>query len=66
MFFSADAENSRLKAMVLSKPDLYLDEYQAWFTEQTGKIVSVYNMQIDYSIRFYLQEGKKRLLYNSY
>lgn len=34
-------ENEILKVMVMTKPELYLDEYKYWFQEITGKQISI-------------------------
>ena len=37
-------ENEILKMMVMTKPELYLDEYKDWFKEITGKQISISTM----------------------
>ena len=39
--FSLDREQQSLRAMITSRPELYLDEYQSWLFQITGKSLSI-------------------------
>ena len=39
-----DRENRILEAMIRSKPELYIDEYQDWFQTVTGTQISIATM----------------------
>jgi len=39
-----DRENRILEAMIKSKPELYMDEYQDWFQTITGTQISIATM----------------------
>ena len=41
---SVDRENKVLEAMIRSKPELYIDEYQDWFHSVTGTRLSIATM----------------------
>lgn len=43
-FLYTDHDNTLIKDMLLTKPELYIDEYVDWFRQLTGRFISLATM----------------------